>query len=146
MQKMGHVAGRGLGRRGQGITDPVSATGQTGASRGGVGSAAQKEAAIELSGEQQRAVDLVVNEGRNLFLTGCAGTGKSLVMRRITKQLKAKYSKRGEFVVCATTGVAAVAAGGGTLHGFAGVGIPKKMGDFRKVRKNLIAGVVFESL
>ena len=95
MQKMGHVAGQGLGRHGQGITAPVSATGQTGASRGGVGSAAQKEAAIELSGEQQRAVDLVVNEGRNLFLTGCAGTGKSLVMRRITKQLGKVLKARG---------------------------------------------------
>ena len=54
-----------------------------------------------------------VNEtGRSIFLTGKAGTGKTTFLKHIT----AKTSKR--FVVLAPTGVAAINAGGSTIHSF----------------------------
>lgn len=54
-----------------------------------------------------------VNEtGRSIFLTGKAGTGKTTFLKHIT----ATTSKR--FVVLAPTGVAAINAGGSTIHSF----------------------------
>ena len=50
--------------------------------------------------------------GRSVFLTGKAGTGKTTFLRYITQTT----SKR--FVVLAPTGVAAINAGGSTIHSF----------------------------
>src|SRR4051812_4694038 len=58
------------------------------------------------------AFDYVRNTGKNIFLTGKAGTGKTTFLH----QIKAENSKR--LVVTAPTGVAAINAGGMTLHSF----------------------------
>ena len=58
------------------------------------------------------ARDIVVNTGKNLFLTGKAGTGKTTFL----KMLKASAPKR--MIVLAPTGIAAVNAGGMTIHSF----------------------------
>ena len=50
--------------------------------------------------------------GRSVFLTGKAGTGKTTFLRHITQAT----TKR--FVVLAPTGVAAINAGGSTIHSF----------------------------
>lgn len=54
----------------------------------------------------------VVGTGRSVFLTGKAGTGKTTFLKYITRTV----SKR--FVVLAPTGVAAINAGGSTIHSF----------------------------
>ncbi|ESL10270.1 PIF1 helicase-like protein [Trypanosoma rangeli SC58] len=76
----------------------------------------------ELSGEQRRAVELALQR-RNLFVTGGAGTGKSLVIREIVRQMR-QDGRRSVFVT-ATTGVAALNVRGSTINSFAGV----KFGD-----------------
>lgn len=53
---------------------------------------------------------LVEDTGTNLFLTGKAGTGKTTFLR----QLRARSNKR--ILVAAPTGIAAINAGGVTLH------------------------------
>lgn len=58
------------------------------------------------------AFDIVNNSNESLFLTGKAGTGKTTFLKYLTSQLKKK------FIVLAPTGVAAVNAGGVTLHSF----------------------------
>jgi len=58
------------------------------------------------------AFDFVQFTGRNIFLTGKAGTGKTTFL----KQLKNRISKR--VIVVAPTGVAAINAGGVTIHSF----------------------------
>jgi hypothetical protein len=58
------------------------------------------------------AFEYVRNTGKNIFLTGRAGTGKTTFLHRI----KQESSKR--MVVTAPTGVAAINAGGMTLHSF----------------------------
>src|ERR1051325_2287753 len=58
------------------------------------------------------AFEYVRNTGRNIFLTGKAGTGKTTFLH----QLKKESPKR--MVVTAPTGVAAINAGGMTLHSF----------------------------
>lgn len=64
--------------------------------------------------EQQLAYDLVANTNRCLFITGKAGTGKTTFIRRIQKEIPKN------FVVLAPTGIAAIAAGGQTVHSFFG--------------------------
>jgi GTPase SAR1 family protein len=58
------------------------------------------------------AYEFVENTGRNLFLTGRAGTGKTTFLRHI----RSHSFKRS--VVVAPTGVAAINAGGVTIHSF----------------------------
>jgi GTPase SAR1 family protein len=60
----------------------------------------------------QLAFDFVKYTNRNIFLTGKAGTGKTTFLR----DLKKSSPKR--MVVVAPTGVAAINAGGVTIHSF----------------------------
>ena len=62
--------------------------------------------------EWQQALQIVQYTRRSLFLTGRAGTGKSTFLRHIAQTTKKK------FVVLAPTGIAAINAGGQTLHSF----------------------------
>lgn len=58
-----------------------------------------------------------VNEGRNVFITGGAGVGKSYILNK----LKQKYGA--DLYLTASTGIAAVNIGGMTINSFAGIGI-----------------------
>ena len=62
--------------------------------------------------EWQDALQIVNYTRRSLFLTGKAGTGKSTFLRYVADNTKKKT------VVLAPTGIAAVNAGGSTLHSF----------------------------
>lgn len=62
--------------------------------------------------EFKRLENLIVNTRHSVFLTGKAGTGKSTFLKYITATTDKK------FVVLAPTGIAAVNAGGVTLHSF----------------------------
>jgi adenylylsulfate kinase-like enzyme len=52
--------------------------------------------AWELNEEQQAVSDLVVKQGRSVFFTGPAGTGKSVLLRHIIQSLQTKYSSTPE--------------------------------------------------
>lgn len=60
----------------------------------------------------QDAFSLVQYTHQSIFLTGKAGTGKSTFLRYICKNTRKKY------VVLAPTGIAAINAGGSTIHSF----------------------------
>ncbi len=60
----------------------------------------------------QQAWDFIENTGHSVFLTGKAGTGKTTFLRTVVK----KSSKQS--IVLAPTGVAAINAGGVTIHSF----------------------------
>lgn len=62
--------------------------------------------------EWQDALQIINNTRRSLFLTGKAGTGKSTFLRYVAANTKKKH------VVLAPTGIAAINAGGSTLHSF----------------------------
>lgn len=68
---------------------------------------------LDLSNKEwQDALQLVNFTRRSLFLTGKAGTGKSTFLRYVAAHTKKKH------VVLAPTGIAAINAGGSTLHSF----------------------------
>jgi ATP-dependent DNA helicase PIF1 len=67
-------------------------------------------------------------EGRSIFITGAAGTGKSFLLKRIIAELRARYPETA-VAVTASTGIAATHIDGQTLHSFAGVGLAKEPPD-----------------
>lgn len=67
---------------------------------------------MENNPETALAWQFIENTGTHLFLTGKAGTGKTTFLRR----LKAESPKR--MIVLAPTGIAAINAGGVTIHSF----------------------------
>ena len=75
----------------------------------------------ELDQYQRHAFDLALT-GRDMFLTGGPGTGKSHTLTRIVEALEIKMP--GGVLVTAPTGVAALLLGGQTLHQSPGPGIP----------------------
>jgi ATP-dependent DNA helicase PIF1 len=87
-----------------------------------------------LSAEQQEALDMI-KEGANVFITGVAGTGKSLVLRKALEYLKDTYGPD-EYAAVGPTGPTAVALEGQTIHSFAGIAIPRLKEDFLKSRTN----------
>jgi PIF1 helicase. len=60
----------------------------------------------------QDALNLIQYTRQSVFLTGKAGTGKSTFLRYVCENTKKKH------VVLAPTGIAAINAGGSTMHSF----------------------------
>lgn len=83
---------------------------------------------IKLNTEQKRVVKDAL-AGKNIFLTGEGGTGKSVVIREIIKHLGPSVA------VVAPTGIAALNVGGVTVHRFLGIktsgGSPDKISPKR---------------
>jgi ATP-dependent DNA helicase PIF1 len=95
--------------------------------------------AVSLSSEQQRVLELVVEDRQSVFFTGPAGTGKSVLMRAIIAAMKKKWAKDPERLsITASTGLAACNIGGMTLHSFAGIGLGKEDVPtlVKKIRRN----------
>ena len=65
--------------------------------------------------EQHLAYELIANTNSCFFLTGRAGTGKTTFLQNVQKSVGK------EFITLAPTGVAAILAGGDTIHSFFGL-------------------------
>lgn len=68
---------------------------------------------------QKEALD-ILKTGRNVFLTGAAGSGKTFVLREYIKYLNDLDANVG---ITASTGIAATHMGGTTIHSWSGIGI-----------------------
>ena len=62
----------------------------------------------------------VLKSGRNVFLTGSAGTGKTYVLNKYIQYLKAR---KVAVSITASTGIAATHLQGTTIHAWSGIGI-----------------------
>lgn len=69
----------------------------------------------EANVRQKQAFELVAHTNQSFFLTGRAGTGKTTFLKNI-QRLTDK-----QFIVVAPTGIAAIVAGGVTIHSFFGL-------------------------
>ena len=84
---------------------------------------------IELNEQFRRALDLMENSLKNVFLTGRAGTGKSTLLNYF------RDTTRKKIVVLASTGVAAVNIAGQTVHSFFGFKPDITLSKVVKVKK-----------
>ena len=72
-----------------------------------------KQETLDINNQEwQQALQIIQYTRRSLFLTGKAGTGKSTFLRYVAAHTKKKH------VILAPTGIAAINAGGQTLHSF----------------------------
>lgn len=82
--------------------------------------------------QQMQAYDLIANTNSSFFLTGRAGTGKTTFLRNVQKVVDK------QFITLAPTGVAAILAGGDTIHSFFGLPMdvctPGTMGKMSEAR------------
>jgi hypothetical protein len=75
----------------------------------------------QLNDEQKEATQQILS-GKNYFVTGNAGTGKTYLMKYIIQELIDRYGEDA-VAVTAPTGIAAVNLNGQTIHSFAGIGL-----------------------
>ena len=83
---------------------------------------------LELDSIQQQAINAAI-QGKNIFLTGVAGTGKSFITQQI---VRLKKDSKKQIAVAAPTGVAAVNLNldAQTVHSLAGIKVPSRARDF----------------
>lgn len=72
---------------------------------------------------QEKALELL-KSGRNVFLTGSAGTGKTYVLNKFIEHLRDCKVKT---AVTASTGIAATHISGKTIHSWSGIGIKQSL-------------------
>lgn len=77
----------------------------------------------------------ILKLGRNIFLTGPAGSGKTFLLNKYIEYLKEKKIKVG---ITASTGIAATHINGRTIHSWSGLGIKDKLieKEMRKLLNN----------
>ncbi|MBO7139027.1 MAG: helix-turn-helix domain-containing protein [Prevotella sp.] len=98
---------------------------------------------MEQNQELRTAWEFVENTGRSIFLTGKAGTGKTTFLKTVVERSRKRP------IVVAPTGVAAINAGGVTIHSFFQLPLSpyvpgaktKERFDFSKQKRQLIASV-----
>ena len=98
---------------------------------------------MERNNELHTAWDFVENTGRSIFLTGKAGTGKTTFLKTVVERSRKRP------IVVAPTGVAAINAGGMTIHSFfqlpfspyvPGAKLESKF-DFSREKRKIIASI-----
>lgn len=92
-----------------------------------------KKKKVVLSVKQRQSLEMM-RRGQNIFLTGCAGTGKTLLISTFVKEVDNDKN----VAVTATTGTAAILLNGKTLHSYLGIGTGDLPVDalFRKIKGN----------
>ncbi len=88
---------------------------------------------MNLLNEEQKYALKCVSEGKNILLTGSAGTGKSYTIKYIIEYLNNANKK---YAITASTGTAAVIIGGQTLHSFLGLGLGT--GTVKEILNNIL--------
>lgn len=89
--------------------------------------------------QQLQAYELIETTNSSFFLTGKAGTGKTTFLQAVQKEIDKN------FIVLAPTGIAAMLAGGETIHSFFGLPLqictPKTMGNVNRSKIAIIKKV-----
>lgn len=74
---------------------------------------------IDQLNEKQKLAWSLVQENKNIFLTGQAGTGKSFLIKKIVESIP-KFKKT---IITSMTGISAILINGVTLHSYLGIGL-----------------------
>lgn len=95
---------------------------------------------IEFTEKQNKALEYLI-EGKNIFVTGPGGSGKSFIIKYYVNWFQLhKNTEKCNIHITSTTGLSSILIDGITLHRFAGIGIGNKDVEYyyNKIVKNLI--------
>lgn len=98
---------------------------------------------IERELENLEELQTLINEGKNIFVTGGAGVGKSFLLRALIAQYELEGKKIAKL---ASTGMAASLIGGQTLHSFFSLGICSHTYELERAGKINIDKKLFKLL
>lgn len=89
---------------------------------------------------QDEALELL-KSGKNIFITGAAGTGKTYLLKQFIEYLKEKNKV---YSVTASTGIAATHLNGVTVHSWSGIGIKNEISkhDIRNLKPRIKSNYV----
>ena len=95
---------------------------------------------MDLTIKQKEALNSIL-DGKNVFLTGPGGTGKSQLLKNYIEyynNLNILNDSEKELYVTSTTGISSLLINGRTLHSYAGIGLGNKSYEFyiHKIMKN----------
>ncbi len=79
---------------------------------------------FQLNDQSKSILKSILKEGRNVFITGPGGCGKSYLLKAIKQIANLLYKKK--CYLTGTSGVASYNIGGMTIHKFSGIGINKE--------------------
>lgn len=90
---------------------------------------------INLS-EEQLEIFKYLNENKNVFITGTAGSGKSTLIKYFVNYIKKCTTK--QIAVTSTTGISALLINGSTIHSYFGLGLGINSFEhlYRKINKS----------
>ena len=94
-----------------------------------------EEAKLDLLSKGQRRALNDALDGKNIFITGAGGVGKSYLVHLIKTELE-KMGK--EVALTSSTGISAVNIGGGTIHSFCGTGTRRSPRELKNVPKDTL--------
>ncbi|OJA18310.1 hypothetical protein AZE42_09348 [Rhizopogon vesiculosus] len=92
--------------------------------------------------DEQKGVLRMVERGENIFFTGSAGTGKSVLLREIIR-VRGGRGHQG-LAITASTGIASVNIGGTTVHSWAGIGLGQE--DAKRLGGKFLGQPKFEQV
>lgn len=84
----------------------------------------------------EQIFDLIENTNRNVFLTGKAGTGKTTFLNNFVKKTRKNH------IIIAPTGIAAINAGGTTIHSMFGLPLRPFVPTVDRIDTNLANNIV----
>jgi ATP-dependent DNA helicase PIF1 len=85
---------------------------------------------MQLNDQQQQARDLILKTGRDVFVSGFAGTGKTALLREVVRALR---NQGRQVRVVAFTGLAAQHLGGTTISKLLALGLSRSLRDMKRV-------------
>lgn len=94
-----------------------------------------KNLGVKSMGMTQKKAMEILQTGRNVYLTGAAGSGKTYLLNRFVDWL---YQKNKAVAITASTGIAATHLSGMTIHSWSGIGIVDEWteSDMTRLLKN----------
>ena len=82
-------------------------------------------------------------KGNNIYISGRAGSGKSVILKEIYKKCKETLPNDSVYIT-STTGISAYNIGGRTLHSWAGVVLPSYVRDPHKFLKSCVKRILLD--
>ncbi len=88
---------------------------------------------------EKRKIIAKINCGKNIFLTGSGGTGKTYLIKEAARETPQPVA------LTAMTGIAALGLSGLTLHSFAGLSVNTSVGSLESIMSSMLLSEILHT-